>query len=225
MINYKRFVKGAFAYLNKKNRVVIGSTGRSGSTMLFDSVAKSFLRQRFHVDEDSPIGEIIMRLMMGFVDRLSEVDHFSPLMIKTHDVYSLRYNIRNVKYIYIYGDPLDSALSVFNVVKKEGKEWFDLHKFHLKGEGEFSDLFQKDVLNYENQIKSWLATQESNVLCVAYEDLWENAQVISEFLGFELILPEKRKRSDKDLKLDINKDMFERLEKIMKEYSVRYKKI
>jgi len=206
-------------FRRKYPRVVVASTGRSGSTMLFDAIAASMGRGCLGGLYDKKIiNTTVDKVLKGFVLRLNSLSNSPCMVCKTHDIAPGQEDVLpGVKYIFIYGDPLDSALSVKSMVAKNGESWFYQHLYHLRGEGALEDLFEKDVLNYEGQIKSWLAMRSGSVLCIDYDDLWDERDKLSDFLGFEVILPEKRERVEKVLPDVINGDMFDYLRAVKEE--------
>jgi len=115
-------------------------------------------------------------------------------------------------YIFVYGDPLDSALSVSSVVKKQGIDWFYKHQKHLKGNGSYENIYKKDVLNYENIMHSWMRAKERNIICIDYCDLWDKDDALSVFLGFNVKLPEKVERSKKE-DVEVSQELFSNLRK------------
>lgn len=200
-----------YVLFHGQHRVVIASTGRSGSTMLFDSVADGLIVSRFGIKPDTALARIIRKMTIGFVDRVSTLSSESCFVCKTHDVFDSPPNI-DCKYVFLYGDPLESAMSVENVVEKEGLEWFRLHQYHLRASGDYADLYKKDVLNYENQLTSWFSESgRGNVLCVDYDSLWESVDEISRFVGFRITFPPRRPRLSKSVCTDIDGALFERL--------------
>ena len=79
-----------------------------------------------------------------------------------------------------------SAVSVALQRESLGEAWVVQHICNLRGSGQVSELFSKDVLNYEGQINSW---SESPSLKLHYPTYWNQQRSISEYLGFELCLP------------------------------------
>lgn len=219
----KKIIRRAFIYFAfyRRQKIVIASTGRSGSTMLFDAIADGLIAERFRVERDGLAAKLIKRLCTGYLDRISTLPSAPCFVCKTHDTYDPPQK-GNHKYVFVYGDPLDSAMSVEQMVKKNGLDWFALHQYHLKANGAYSDLYEEDVLNYHGQIESWLRqANNENVFCVDYEDLWSARARLSGFLGFNVELPARRPRLDKPER-EINKDLFDKLrgfkEKMKQEY-------
>ena len=83
----------------------------------------------------------------------------------------------------------------------------------------YDELFDKDVLNYDGQIKSWMSKKYNNdVLCIAYEELWDKVDAISKFLGFKVELPKKHNRISKEFPPKLNKQLFNDLNRIRNKY-------
>ncbi len=203
----KLFIKIAFS---GRKKIVIASTGRAGSTMLHTAIANNLIRERFHVDPEGLFGRIIKWLCTGYVERIRALPHAPCFICKTHDTYESMPSSM-ARYVFVYGDPLESAMSVEQVVNKEGVKWFKLHQFHLKAVGEYSDLYKEDVLNYRGQIESWLNHHGDDVLCVDYDDLWEEQGRLADFLGIDITLPAKRPRQRKSEQSNVNQNLFQHL--------------
>lgn len=189
--------------------------------MLFEAIADSLVAHRFHVDPDGLVAKNIKRMCVGYVDRISTLSKEPCLVCKTHDTYEATPGGK-VKYIFVYGDPLDSAMSVEQVVKREGRDWFLQHQFHLRASGSYDDLYDEDVLNYRGQIESWLTqTRNQNVFCVDYEDLWDVRESLSGFLGFNVELPVRRSRLAKPEK-KVNEELFDDLRNLKEQMKKSY---
>lgn len=220
----KKMLRYTFAYLAFKDdvKIVVSSNGRAGSTMLFNAIADGFVKKKFHVNASTTIGYLLKKICIENVNRMDDLVGEVSVICKVHDVYKEIDGGDNYKYIFVYSDPLDAAISVDIIVEKEGIEWFKLHQFHLNANGDYSDLYKKDVLNYENQLRSWMGNANNNVLCVEYEDLWASVDMISEFLGFSIQLPEKRQRKRKTLISDIDHDLFDDLRSVKNRLKKEY---
>lgn len=194
----------------REDKIVIASTGRAGSTMLFDVIADSMIERRLHLRPTNPFSRAIKKICTGYVYRLNDLPDETSLICKTHDVCE-NAPTTGFKYIFIYGDPLDSAMSVEQMVRKFGHDWFLSHQKNLRAFGEFSELYEKDVLNYEGQLTSWLPQRSSRILCIDYDDLWSEEGRLSEFVGFSVKLPTRRTRQEKPQKSQINMALFSEL--------------
>lgn len=192
--------------------------------MLFESIAESLVSHRFRIKRNSRIAKMIKGLSIAYVDRIENLLAEPALVCKTHDLYSGRWD-NNYRFVFIYGDPLESALSVEQAVKDNGKDWFSEHQFHLRARGNYEDLFQKDVLGYQSQLENWLTQTDANIICIDFADLWSKTQGLSDFLGFEVVLPEKRPRRTKPQTSEINEDLFEFLLGVKNRLKTEYLKV
>ena len=196
-------------------KIIICSSGRSGSTMLFKAVTDGIIVNKFGQTNLKLFGRKIRQLISTFIREFSQINDSNFLVYKSHAPFSLdgKIDLTNCLILFVYCDPLDAAISVEEVVKKRGIEWFYEHQKNLYGKGSYEDLFTKDILNYENTIKSWLDVNEENILCIDYIDLWKNENIISNFLGFKVSLAQKFERTAKNNKRKVNHDLFEHLKK------------
>ena len=87
--------------------------------------------------------------------------------------------------------------------------WVEEHIYHLVGRGSPYEIFEKDVLNYGGQVKAW--GNAESVFIVHYDDLWNKSAELSDFLGFELRLPERRERVKKGSAVSYNLEIFDYL--------------
>lgn len=183
--------------------------------MLFDAITKGWVRHKLGSRAEGFLGSFVEQSCSGVVSRMADVSRSHFVVNKTHDVFT---DVPDCKFVFVHGDPLESALSVQTMVQREGIEWFHEHQFHLRASGNFEDLFSRDVLNYAGQIKSWLSARRPNVLVVAYETLWEKQHDLEAFLGFSIRMPEKRDRSPKTRPAHINAKLFEELRNLVDEF-------
>lgn len=194
-------------------KIVIASNGRAGSTMLFEAIADAFVSQKCGLDLQSRPGKILREICFDFVPRLQDIRKSRAKIIKTHDLWEQ--SCADVAlYIFVHGDPLEAALSVEQMTDEYGKQWFRQHQYNLRGQGEVADLYQQDVLNYRQQLTSWLQANHANVLTLAYEELWSRRDDISGFVGFDVALPQKRARREKTLPKSLNKALFDDLSRL-----------
>ena len=208
----------------KENKIIIASSGRSGSTMLYYSLADSLILKKLHLNSNNIVAHYIKRLCTGFVKRIKTLPNEPYLVCKTHDIYDNPPK-SNYKYIFIYGDPLDSAMSVEKEVNKKGLGWFLKHQKYLRAFGNYDDLYRKDIHNYKGQIENWLNQRKKNIFCVDYDDLWSEVDLLSKFVGFEVRLPPRRPRQDKiPIDIDeINENLFDQLKSIKDNLKDSYK--
>lgn len=206
---FKRAVK---KFLNKllflgHTPIVIASTGRSGSTMLTSVISQALVNSRFEW-LPTVFRRYLIHYSMDYMNRMYDIDRAVAPVIKTHDLYRKDF-VDQAKFIFVFGDPFESAQSVIQMGRKHGLIWIEEHIYHLAGRGNPYEIFERDVLNYEALIKSW--GDAEGVYVIHYNDLWNEIEQISEFLGFELRLPERRERTEKALPFSLNLKMFENL--------------
>lgn len=197
--------------------IVIASTGRAASTMMAKSIAFSLVLNRYsYLPSWMQVG--LVALSKSYFDRLSDIDAFncSPV-IKTHDLYddSLR---KKFKYVFVYGDPLDSAASAMRQGVLHGSNWLSKHIFHLCGRGSADQVAQKDVLNYEAQILAW---QKSPAFSIHYSEIRARNDDLSRYLGFPLKLPPRRVRAENNFpsSVHVNLELFEQLRIVEKRFN------
>jgi hypothetical protein len=196
--------------------IVLASTGRAGSTMLAEAIVASYLENRLQY-LPSAIRKRLRGLALEYANRLEEIPLLSAPIVKTHDLYTSRFeephpgrHCDNCRFVFVFADPLESALSAAGMAHRHGKIWLEEHIFHLAGSGGPDDVFLDDVLNYEAQILSWSGCEDG--FCVHLDDIWARREALSSFLGFEVTLPARRSREEKSLPEDCNIPLFERLQ-------------
>lgn len=183
----------SFFLTNKKlNPVVIASSGRSGSTFLFKSIVKSY----------SKITGINKQFIIQHAFNLKKKSFLYNGVYKTHDFpYK---NVKEVKYIFIYGDPISSLNSTLLRTSRDGYSWLKLHLEHLKSTKNIRDFYNSDILNYEALLKEWKEFEKKyprNVLTIDFEKLWIDHAIIEDFLGINFNLGKKKNRkSDNNYK-------------------------
>jgi hypothetical protein len=146
----------------------------------------------------------------AFVARLRDIDQNPHRVQKTHDLYDARYS-GTAKFIFIYGDPLEAALSAANMVEKRGVIWLQEHMYHLSTKGEFDDLFRRDLLNFGEQVRTWSQSDPKDVLILSFDELWDAVPAISAFVGLQITLPARQPRAAKPTIEDIDTRTFAQL--------------
>jgi len=174
--------------LKRHQPIVIGSVGRAGSTMLFENTVESCIRAYYGPRFSRFLNRVIADEAWDLTRPLSD-----GCIYKTHD-YPSALNGRNVKVIYLFAKPSDSAFSAWCKGRSAGRQWQEAHMRHLGAEGDFLDIPRKDVLALGRHIQAWAAPQCFPVLRIRYEYIWEYEKYLSEFYGFHLQLPAQRER-------------------------------
>ena len=165
--------------------------------MLFDAIKYSYLTHLIANKSNFFLNlipfEFLFKLSGSFLVELKDLIVNTSLVVKTHSLYIEGLD-ENIRYLFVFGDPFESALSVLEQFDKKGFKWVNQHLLHLNSSDSIDNLFVADVLQYEAQLASWL---DSSAYCVHYEDIWYLRESISRYLGFALILPVRRDRSIK----------------------------
>lgn len=152
--------------------IVIPSMGRCGSTALFFAI-------RACVPPHAG----------RFVPRLAETDIEDGEIIKTHDR-APRIIPDRWRVIYLHGD----TDAIRRSVMAQSDEWKRAHFEHF-GKVFVDDqtsLIDADGLDLEGNFASW---RNAGALCIHYDDLFESAGTISEFLGVDITLPNRKSRT------------------------------
>jgi hypothetical protein len=166
--------------------VVVASMGRSGSTMLAKSIAKSASIIGSLYD-DKPL----IRKGGGNFHGLKKRD---GVIYKTHGYPPNKYR-KVTKYVYIYDDPYLVVSSMYRKVRNKGDIWIKKHANNLEVKKQVTHEFLKeDCLELEKHFDSWCKFDAPNKLITSLDQVWKNKSEISKFLEFELQLPKKRKR-------------------------------
>lgn len=163
--------------------IVVSSMGRSGSTMLVNSIAESaWLGPESWSSTIVEGAWVIEKATMG-----------EGIVYKTHDYPPT--NKIYPKYIYIYSDPFRVISSMYLKYKKDGEEWLRQHAENLKisPKNEFNFLCQ-DVFRLEDHFDAWRMVEGIDLFMVNLDDLWDNNELLSEYLDFRIKIPEKIER-------------------------------
>ena len=126
--------------------------------------------------------------------------HFRPGAIHfTHDIPCQLTAPSDLKVVFLYGRPSDTILSLVRRYSDSGPEWMNRHFAHMHARGTYHDIIQRDVLRIGEQLEAWPAVRTANVLGLRYATLWDNVERLSEFVGFPVMLPERRERNFLDI--------------------------
>ena len=185
--------------------------------MLHNAIASGFIKSRFGGTANYILGTRLTKISKRFTVRIADVHCYPQPIQKTHDLYSEE-AAQSVKYVFVYGDPLDSARSVETMVEKYGEDWLKQHLHHLNSSGSLDELYCKDILNFEAQMDSWMNAPRASVLAIKFDDLWNKASEISQFVGFDVTLPAREERSKKPDLRQHDEELFSRLRRLMSAY-------
>ena len=122
---------------------------------------------------------------------------------KTH-LYPTNYP-SNCKVVFTFGNPMDIVMSV--IKKSRDPSWGPAHYKNMAADWNRNNtILSEDVLNLEKMFDAFYQPQTCDTLCVRYETMWHNEDKISEFLGFEFNLPNKKERDATSMKKHLSKD-------------------
>jgi hypothetical protein len=188
----KRVVKNLCQRLliSKCPPIIVASMGRSGSTLIFDAIRHSRARSWCE-----PLSRFKARVFSDDAWDLEKKEFRNGVVYKTH---CLAYELpagSNARVIFLFGPASDSALSVLSCRDKYGEDWIQEHLQHLRANGKFEDIGEKDVLRFADQLDSWMGYHDSKRLILHYDAIWDHQKLISEFCGFPVNLPARRPRS------------------------------
>lgn len=99
----------------------------------------------------------------------------------------------NAKVIFMFGNPMNSVLSVQS---KFSGEFLEHHYRNLWADvSEHDKIFEKDTLKLEENFDSWYKEQNFQMMTLKYETMFNHLDEIREFIGWDAGFPPKRSRS------------------------------
>jgi len=171
--------------LNDHMPIIIASSGRAGSTMLFHSVLMAQYRLK--------ISRKYAQRPLFRKHQLCNVK--SGRVYKTHLLYEKLKNI-NARVIYVYDDYSSTLSSFFGCIDRYGEAWGLQHMKNLESRfTSLEGLGEADILNYEKQIKQYVLdnrVSKEQLVAIPYEYLWKID--LMKVFGFTVTLPTKRAR-------------------------------
>ena len=149
---------------------LVSTIGRCGSSMLISTL------QEYLLSVDNPKAK----------------NHYYPVEVENH-------RPPVVVAIFLFCDISDVILSIKKSHERLGDEWIDLHNKNLKGDYENRyNYLKKDTFHLERMFDEWMRPQNFPLLTLKYEDMWQNEDLISRFLGCpDFELPEFNQTSNK----------------------------
>lgn len=173
--------------------VIVNSYGRSGSTMLMESVLDAAVGRR-----TAFMRHVCRRSILDTAWDLNAMRIERGLIFKTHDYPPQNSLGAHARVVYIFSDPVDVVLSLLRLHDELGEEWMQMHYEHLRAQyGEFGKIIDEDQLGLERHLDSWLNEKRFPVAFVRYNDLWQRQNELSDFLGVAIQLPPYKERKAK----------------------------
>lgn len=212
----KRFLKGIASKLD--HPVVVASCGRSGSTMIFNTIAKSSIKF------NGIIQSHWIKKKIWNIDQKK----YKGIVYKTHDTPPSDDKV-SVKYLYVYDCPVKVLASTIRKAEKN-ERWWRNHKKHMNSNcKEIEKLKQKDCLKIKENIIKWnkFCSNRVNAMSIKYDSIWEKEKEIEDLIGVKISLPEKKQRKSSINRLDIKvtKNLIKMYEKVYKKTEVEKPKI
>ena len=171
--------------------VLVASMGRSGSTLVYDSVVAGMARLRF-----GPLAEPLRGAVRDTAWSLDTARFHRGRVYKTHDFPHGLGAQSAIRAIFLFGDAGSAARSVLNCETTRGRAWIEEHFEHLRASGSIEDVPHADVLRFGEQLDAWLSFEAVPVLSLRYEDLWADGTeaLIGRYVGFPVALPKRKAR-------------------------------
>ncbi len=214
----KSLYRNFFLINNKIKPILVASIGRSGSTMLYESLINSSAKNLGINNKQS------MKALKCEAWNLQEsIRLHNGCIYKTHDLPSDRLYLERFKIIYLHDKPSQIVTSMFKITSNEGLGWLRLHLNHLRSDERYYKRFLKDeIFNIKEHLVQWKKYDADNILFIHYEDIWNSIGKIEEFVGFSLELPPQRKRSSSEA---VSEDIKIKIEEIYKPLDDLYEKL
>ncbi len=129
----------------------------------------------------------------GFVVTINGTDFANGNVYKTHD-FPPRSLPADVKVVFMYGNPMNAAVSSFKAFAGPGKQHY-VHA-HSPFADDHENLFERDVLLMEKQFRAWMQPQKFALCAVRYEALSDGSicDQLGHFLNCEMRFPEFKER-------------------------------
>jgi len=156
--------------------VIVAGMGRCGTTMLRDALRK-------YGFESTP-----------YLRRFSDCFIYGNGKVYKSHYYPPDRLPYNVKLIYMFGNPLDIAISTNNQINRWGRLHHDHHGSSLfKGTNE---LYFDDTLQLGKHFNVWYKHHKFPFISIKYESLYNynTREMLNKYLGFKLELPPYVKR-------------------------------
>jgi len=195
-----------------ENAIVVASCGRSGSTMLTESLALSSIEYGVGYIEKK-MADAVTKWDWDLKTENLERGYIH----KTHDYPPKSIEIEGAKFIYVYADPYEVVYSTIRKFREEGQEWIREHAKHMKSEiCSVEEIMKADALGLENNFDAWRNISSKNVMILNYENIWNRRGEISEFVGYDVKIPKKKeRRSSKSIVSEKEQKMIKKVYKSM----------
>lgn len=152
---------------SKKKGIIVAGIPRCGTTLVFRALA------------GLPQGDTTPRNYYGLIKKTHGL---APQSLPS-----------GYKTVFMFGDVVKSVMST-------KKSRYDRNHFLNCGcikNPEETDIYLEDALNYESMFNSWHQKHNYPIICLRYEKLYENINILNTFLKTNVSFPKKNRRFTK----------------------------
>jgi hypothetical protein len=174
--------------------IISASVGRVGSTLVSNALVRGRARDLLGYYQPAH-----WRLISDTCWDLDRYRSCQGTVCKTHDFPFGLAARHDAKIVFLHGRPSDVVLSIHRCISTQGRAWVADHFRHMHAVGDIDELFLRDVMRIEEQIDAWRSVCGRRILCLSYDSLWDHVDVLSDFVGFPVVLPLRRDRKTDDL--------------------------
>jgi|AntRauTorckE6833_2_1112554.scaffolds.fasta_scaffold07898_3 hypothetical protein len=170
--------------------IIVNSYGRSGSTLLSRAIARKGVKPQVRI-----LNKIASGSISKYAWDLNSVNIKNGYIYKTHDYPPKVVSNNQARMLYTFAKPEDVIISLLRLYDQRGKTWMKKHYDHMKIPfKDFKEIVNKDQLQLEAHLNSWLNQDQLPVAFIRYEAMWEHQKKISDYLGFDVSLPKYKER-------------------------------
>ena len=172
--------------------IVVASIGRSGSTLVYDAIAKALAAA-----QPVQIPGVTRRAVRDVAWNLARTEFRAGICYKTHDLPHGLVPQPRLRAVFLFGSALDAAVSVHHAQTTRGPDWVIQHLRHLNAPGQIENILHEDALGITAHVNAWATCVNVPTLCLRYETLWDHIDALSEFCRLTVTLPPKQARTHK----------------------------
>jgi hypothetical protein len=171
--------------------LIVASMGRSGSTVVWDSLRHAVAAHR----GVGRFNKQMTRLVSQQTWDLASAKFLPGVVYKTHGLAEELSSSSGARVIFLFGSATDAALSVHSCETRYGHDWIIEHLRHLRASGGFDELANRDVLRFSEQLDGWIGKAGTPRMILRYDSLWDHEEALSDFTGVAVKLPVRKART------------------------------
>jgi len=183
---------------SRQPATLVASMGRSGSTLVYNSIVKGVATKRFGAR-----GPALSGVVRDVAWDLSDRAFRRGRVYKTHDLPAGLSAGSSPKAVFLFGRASDAVRSLYRCETVYGPDWIKAHFRHLSAQGCLAEIAEKDILQFSAQLDDWLSFEGVPVLALRYESLWSSGAeaLLSTYIGVPVKLPARKARQSANLNL------------------------